>query len=295
MSLALRLTGARRRAQIVATRRNDAICGTVDPAETEARLSVVLDAAVRHLGDRHPVTLNTRCVLGAVRHLGPRWREAEGTIGEAIAGFDPAVPVERFWRWHARTTLVSVRAWSGDAAKAVEELRALADDAKQAWGPTPHCDIKLGLALVEAHEFAEAVELLRKATVELDEAVCDEAFAEIAREAARLGEVPGRSGVAATHRLRMAARLGVAVALSNQDDGQDAADAEFRALLAEPGIPIPGALECRRGLARLAARRGERDGAAEELERIACRWRAVGGGDHPRTRAVEAELAALRR
>lgn len=86
MSLALRLTGARRRAQIVATRRNDAICGTVDPAETEARLSVVLDAAVRHLGDRHPVTLNTRCVLGAVRHLGPRWREAEARSARRSRG-----------------------------------------------------------------------------------------------------------------------------------------------------------------------------------------------------------------
>ncbi|GAA1958262.1 hypothetical protein [Amycolatopsis minnesotensis] len=294
MSLALRLAGARRRAQIVAARRNDAICRTVDPVETEARLSVILDAAVRHLGDRHPVTLNTRCVLGAVRHLGPRWREAEDTIGEAIAGFDPAVPVERFWQWHARTTLVSVRAWSGDAAKAVEELRALADDAKREWGPTPHCDVKLGLALVEAHEFEEAVALLTKAAAELDEVQSGEAFAEIAREAVRLGEVPGRRGVAATHRLRMAARLGVAVALSHQSGRQDAAEAEFRALLAAPGIPVPGVLECHRGLARLSARRGDRAVAAGALERVAEGWRAIGGDDHPRTRAVEEELASLR-
>ena len=273
MSWTLHLRSRRRRAQILNKRCQTGLALLMtNHAKAEACLIRVLDACLRHLGERQLVTLETRRALGTVQHYRGRYGQAEETLLVAIAAYDLSDENHRIGQRQARSWLAAARAQAGRPEQAVDELRAVVAECIGEWGSDAPiallCRLALGHALTHAGQEQEAAEVL----------------SELVQSHIRLSGVRARQTLCARH--------GFGTALVQLGE-LDHAELEFHAVLADPGTHRSCQYVCWGGLAKVAAGRDQRDEAVRLYEKAIAGWIDLGGEDHPYVREVRDELAAL--
>jgi tetratricopeptide (TPR) repeat protein len=269
----LHLRSRRRAAQILNQRGEIAYALLLtNPAKAEADLIRVLDACLRHLGERQIVTLDTRWMLGKVQFHRGRYAQAEEILRVGIAAFDLSDEIHRLGHRQARSVLAEVRAELGHAEQAVEELRVVVAECTGEWGTnvpfTLWCRRALGRVLLDTGHAEEAAEDLRL----------------VVQTEIRLTGARARQTLCARH------DYGTALVKLGE---LDQAEREFRAVVADPGTGSC-VLICWHGLAKIAAGRDQREEAIRLYEQVIAGWTGWMGADHPQSRQARDELAALR-